>query len=177
MAGYTLYDASVGNMKPGLQALKAILEKGASQASAKGTGVDTLLTARLHEDMLPLTFQVHVVTDIAQKTVARCTGKEPESWSNDLKTLDDCYARIEKAVKIVDGASKEAIDGGAEDMVPCGMGPNKTIQMAAKSYVNAYALPNFFFHITTAYGILRNQGIELGKADYLGPFIGPFMSG
>jgi len=176
MAGYTLYDASVGLMKPGVESLKAILKKAESTASAKGTDMDALLTSRLHEDMLPLSFQVHVVTDTVQKTMARCNGKEPESWSyDDIKTLDQCYARIEKALELINGASKDAIDAGAETMVPCGMGPGKTIQIAAKNYVNGYALPNFFFHLSTAYAILRSKGIELGKSDYLGPFIGPYM--
>jgi uncharacterized protein len=176
MSTYTLYDASVGNMKDGLASLKTILQKAESTASAKGTDMAALLTSRLHEDMLPLTFQVHVVSDVAQKTVARCTGKEPESWPYDeLKTLEDCYARIDKALGIVNGVSRDAIDAGADNDVPCGMGPGKTIHMKAKEYVNAYALPNFFFHISTAYGILRSKGIELGKGDYLGCFIGRYM--
>lgn len=167
---FTLYDASVSTAKDILESLKAILKKAESAPNAA-----SLPDARIHEDMLPLSFQVHFVSDIAQKTAARTSGTEPEKLENDLKTFDDFFKRIDEVQAILAKTDKEVINKRVGETVPMGLGPGKNAEIAGHAYVTGYALPNLFFHLSTAYNILRKEGIPLGKMDYLVPFLGKHL--
>lgn len=169
----SLYTFSVGQAKSALASLEAILKKGAASPNAA-----SLPQANLGGDMLPLRFQVQVVTDTASKMVARLSGKEPTSFpygDDALLTFDDFFKRIDEAKAIVDAADEATINAGAAKAVTVGMGPGVNVDMEGQQYVLGYSIPNIYFHTVTAYGILRKEGIELGKGDYLTSFIGPYM--
>ncbi|KAH0599076.1 hypothetical protein MHUMG1_03191 [Metarhizium humberi] len=168
---YTLYDGSIATAQDNLTSLKAILKK--AEAAPNAT---SLPDARIHEDMLPLSFQVHVVSDIAQKMVARSTGAEPQKLENDLKTFDDFYKRIDQVQDLLTKTDKEVVNKRVGDLVPIGLGPGKNAELPSHAYVTGYAIPNLFFHLVTAYNILRKEGVPLGKMDYLTPFIGKHVS-
>lgn len=164
-------DFTLGQAKSALKALEAILKKG--EASPNGA---SLPDARIVDDMLPLSFQVHVVTDTASKLVARLTGADPTPFENNLKTFADFYERIEKVNGILAGADAAAVEAGATRTVTFGMGPGKNVETLGKNFVLGYCLPNIFFHTATAYNIIRKNGVDVGKMDYLTPFVGPYMS-
>ncbi|EHK23717.1 uncharacterized protein TRIVIDRAFT_215870 [Trichoderma virens Gv29-8] len=168
---YSLYDASVPLAKSALNSLANILKLGEASPNAA-----TLLAARIHDDMLPLVFQVKMVTDTSTKIVARLTGVEPHAWEGEVETFADCYARIEKAQEILAAADKDVINQRQNELVTVGMGSAGTFQMAGGSYINGYVLPNLFFHLSTAYNILRKEGVPLGKRSYLDSFIGQYIS-
>ncbi|KAK7409247.1 hypothetical protein QQX98_008557 [Neonectria punicea] len=168
---YTLYDASVVLARDALNSLSHILTKAAAHPNS-----EALISARLREDMLPFSFQVFFVTDIAQKLAARGTGADPLDLDRNLDSFDAMQARIKLVLDVLAKVDREALNARAEAECTVGMGPGKEVKMLVKQYVNGYALPNLFFHTTTAYGILRKEGVPLGKQDYLGSFIGQYMS-
>jgi hypothetical protein len=168
---FTLYDASVAAAKDAVASLRNILKKAESAPNSA-----SFPESRIYEDMLPLSFQVFFVTDVAQKTVARCTGVEPVQFENDLKTFEDFYKRIEQVQEILDKADKEIVNKRIGETVTIGLGPGKTGDLATHAYVTGYAVPNLFFHLVTAYNILRKEGVPLGKTDFLGSFLGKHIS-
>lgn len=170
---YTLYDASVATAKDALSALAAVLTKAESHAA---TSAAALPAARLYDDMLPLSFQVFMTTDVAQKLAARGLGVDPLDLSRDLETFAAMQARIAQVQEVLAKVDREAFDARVDAEVTVGMGAGKEAKMKLKEYVNGYAIPNLFFHTTTAYGILRKEGVPLGKMDYLTPFIGKYVS-
>ncbi|PTB69080.1 hypothetical protein BBK36DRAFT_1113045 [Trichoderma citrinoviride] len=168
---YSLYDATIPLAQNALKALTNILKLG--EAAPNGA---SLLSARIHPDMLPLTFQVKMVTDTTTKLAARLTGTEPHAWEGEIETYADCYARIAKAEEILAAASKDVVNQRQNELVNVGMGSLGTFAMTGGNYANGYVLPNIFFHLSTAYNILRKEGVPLGKKDYLTPFIGDFLT-
>lgn len=166
MSTYSFYDASIPLAQESLEALDAILKKGSEAPNAA-----SLPEARIFEDMLPLSFQVHFVTDIAQKLVARASGTEPLGLENNLGSFDDFFRRIETVRRVLAGADRHVINGRVDETVTIGLGPGKEGRMLARNYLSGYVIPNMFFHVATAYNIMRKEGVALGKMDYLGPFI------
>ena len=167
MSAITLYDASVPIVQNSIAALSAILKKAESAPNAA-----SMVDARIHPDMLPLSFQVHFATDLAQKMLARLTGNEPAKLENDFKTFADFQARVDETQALLAKADKDVINKRAGETVPLGLGPGKTVNILGTNYVDAYSLPNIFFHVTTAYNILRKEGVPLGKLDFLTPYLG-----
>ncbi|POR38689.1 Uncharacterized protein TPAR_01110 [Tolypocladium paradoxum] len=167
---YSLYDASIPLARDSLKSLSAILKKGEAAPNAA-----SLPEASIYADMKPLSFQVHVVTDIAQKILARLTGKEPVLLENNLKTFADFHARIAQVEELLAEADKDTINDYAGKDVPVGLA-GRTVHMPGAAYVNGYGLPNLFFHLTTAYDILRKEGVPLGKIDYLTAFIAQYVT-
>jgi hypothetical protein len=125
------------------------------------------LTARLAPDMLALPTQIQIACDTAKYCVARLAGVEAPAFADDEKTLDELRQRVKKTVDYVQSVPASKIDGSdaREVTVPRRSG---AITMSGESYLKHFALPNFFFHVTTTYALLRHNGVELGKLDYLG---------
>ncbi|GKT46166.1 uncharacterized protein ColSpa_06347 [Colletotrichum spaethianum] len=173
---YTLYDATVPLFVDSLNTLLAILDKAEEHAAEKNIDISLLLQAKLAEDMHPLIFQYHVATDTAMKTVTRIINVEPEPYTNDLKNVSDLRGRVNHTIDLIKAASKDAFEGRTNALIPLAF-PHleEDLQMKAVDYIRAYSIPNFFFHVQTAYCILRSQGVQLGKADFLGASIGPFL--
>jgi hypothetical protein len=149
-----------------LKNLSAILAKAEQQAKAKGYDPSVLLNARLAPDMFTLTRQVQIATDHAKGAIARLAGHTPEAIEDTETTFAEVQARIAKVVALVESYKPEQIDGseGREISVKI---PNAELKFSGLDYINQWAMPNFYFHITTAYAILRANGIELGKRDFL----------
>lgn len=168
---FTLYDASITVAKDALQSLTDILK--VAEASPQAA---TLLAARIHENMLPLSFQISSVTDIAQKLVARTSGTEPLTLEGKAETFESAFARIAVVQDVLEKADKDLINGRVGEIVTLGLGPGKSAQMPSGSYALAYTLPNLFFHLVTAYDILRKEGVELGKKHYQTAFMGKYLA-
>jgi hypothetical protein len=150
-----------------LGALSKILDKAAAHCAAKKIDPAVLLTMRLAPDMFTFTKQVQLTCDFAKNTVGRLTG-EPPKFPDEEKSFDELKARIAKTIAYVKGFKPGEIDAAAEKDVTFPIGPQKTMTLKGAEYLVGFALPNFFFHATTAYDILRHCGVELGKRDFLG---------
>ena len=163
----SMYKASVPVFVKGLTNLKAILEKAAAHAQAKKIDDTVFASARLFPDMLPLTGQIQIATDFARGTTARLAGTEMPKWEDNEKTLAELIARVERTLEYVKPFTAAQLDGteGKEITRPI-RGQPKTF--TGLNYLLQFALPNFYFHSTTAYAILRHNGVEIGKGDFLG---------
>ncbi|KAG5949088.1 hypothetical protein E4U60_007690 [Claviceps pazoutovae] len=171
MSTYSFYDASISLTQEAVESLKSILKKGAEAPNAA-----SLPEARIFEDMLPLSFQVHFTTDLAQKLVARASGTEPLTFENNLKTFDEFFDRIDKTLEVLAKADKDVVNKRVDEIVTFGLGPAREGKLPIRHYLSGFILPNLFFHITTAYNIMRKEGVPLGKLVYLAPFLNKHMS-
>jgi hypothetical protein len=163
----SMYQASVPVFVKGLTNLKAILEKAAAHAQAHKIDDAVFVNARLYPNMLPLSKQIQIASDFARGTAARLAGVEMPAMEDNEKTLADLIARVERTLEFVKPFTAAQIDGteGKEITRPV-RGQPKTF--TGLNYLLQYALPNFYFHSATAYGILRHNGVEIGKLDFLG---------
>jgi hypothetical protein len=166
----SMYTASVPVFRQVLGSLAAILEKAESHADLKKLEPQALLQARLFPDMFPLLRQVQVAADFAKGTVARLGGVEVPRYEDVEDDFAGLQARIAKTLAFIDSVPREAIEDGADREVTVGTGANQREFKSGQPYLLHYALPNFYFHATTAYAILRHNGVELGKKDFIGSF-------
>jgi hypothetical protein len=162
----TGYSAFFWPVKSALNALKIMLRKAQNAPNAA-----SLPSARLYEDMQPLTFQIHVVCDTIDKMVFRTTGSARLKWTDDMSTFEDMQNRIAAAEARLDSASQHTVNKTANETIalPGDEGDN-TVDVPIHLLMSAFTLPTLFFHVVTAYGILRKEGVPLGKSDYIGPF-------
>jgi hypothetical protein len=155
----------------GLKTLSALLDKAKAHAEATGANPDDYVTARLFEDMLPLSGQIQRASDTAKGTIARLTGVDAPAMADDETTFAQLQDRVAKTLAFVESVPASAFEGAAERDVTVPAGPSITLGFTGLDYLLEFAIPNFNFHVVTAYDILRNQGVPLGKRDFLG--IGP----
>jgi len=149
-----------------LKNLSAILTKAEQQAKQKSYDPAVLLNSRLAPDMLPLVRQVQIATDSAKGAMARLAGHTPEVIEDTETTFAELQARLKKVIGIVEGYTEAQLAGSEKREVVLKL-PNNEMKFDGISFLTGFALPNFFFHVTTAYAILRHNGIELGKMDFL----------
>lgn len=149
-----------------LRNLSAILTKAEAHAKSKGADPATLLNARLAPDMFPLTKQIQIATDHAKGCVARLAGDTPETLEDNETTFVDLQARIARVLAIVDRYSANQFDGSETREITIKI-PHGELKFTGLDYVTQWAMPNFYFHLVTAYDILRANGVELGKRDFL----------
>jgi len=164
----SMSNASIPVFAIGLDALSAVLDKAAAYAEAKKLEPAVLLNTRLYPDMFPLTRQVQTACDQAKNASARLAGIDPPRMEDNEKTIAELKARIAKTITFVKTLDSKAIDASADREITFPLGPIKKGHMKGVDYLNHFALPNFYFHLTTAYGILRHCGVELGKPDFMG---------
>lgn len=163
----SMYQASVPIFIQSLNALSNILDKAAAQAVAKKFDSAALLTARLYPDMFPFSKQVQLACDFAKNTAARLAGAEPVKFEDTETSFEQLMARAARTIDLLKTFGPEQIDGSEErDITITVGGQPRTFKGLA--YLQHFALPNFFFHDTTAYAILRHNGIEIGKRDFVG---------
>jgi|SRR5471030_65101 len=163
----SLYVSTAAQFVRGLQNLSALLEKGAKWAKEKGLSEEAVLNSRLAEDMYPLARQVQIASDMAKGAVARLAGVTAPSMEDNEKTFAELQTRITNTIAFIDSIKAEQLEG--DDSRPILLKTRtKEYNFTAQSYVLSFAVPNVFFHITTAYNILRHEGVPLGKSDYLG---------
>lgn len=160
---FTIYDASIPPMIRMLQSLSKILDK----AQSSGKDVSGLLEARLAPDMHPFPRQIQIASDAAKGCAARLAGIEAPSMPDTETTFPELQTRIAKTIDFLKSVKPEQF-AGAEDRHITIKTPNRTFEMSGRDYVTGFALPNFYFHVTTAYDLLRHKGVEIGKMDYLG---------
>jgi len=163
----SMYRVSVPVFVRMLNNLADILRKAAAHAEAKKIEPSVLLTARLYPDMFTLARQVQIATDQAKGGAARLAGVEPPKYEDNEATFDELSGRIDKVISFVKSISPEAIDGSEEREVTLNI-RGQTMRFNGLTYLLNFVLPNFYFHIATAYDILRHNGVELGKPDFLG---------
>ena len=163
----SIHQTSVPVFVQGLKGLKAVLTKAAAQAEAKGWDPEALLKARLYPDMFPLLRQVQITTDFAKGCCARLAGQEVPAWDDVETDFPGLIARVERAIAYVEGLDPAAF-AGAEDRDISLTRRGETTVVKGLAYLQTQAQPNFFFHLTTAYAVLRHNGVEVGKKDYLG---------
>ena len=167
----SMYQASVPAFLQMLNSLSAILEKAEAHALSRKIEPSVLLNTRLTPDMFPLVRQVQLVTDFAKGTAGRLAGVELPKYEDTETSFAELKARIAKTVDFLHSLKPAQIDGseGREITIPIGGQPHK---FTGQNYLIKFALPNFYFHHTTAYAILRQCGVDIGKRDYLGQFTG-----
>lgn len=163
----SMYSASVPTFQFMLRNLAHILDKGEAFAEAKKCDPAALTTFRLAPDMLPFTRQVLIACDASKNAVARISGREAPRFEDNETTFEQLKARVQKTLDYLATVPADALDGTEDKDITFPVGKDKTRTMKAEAYLKHWALPNFFFHITTAYAILRHNGVELGKQDYL----------
>lgn len=151
-----------------LSALSAVLKKGQAYAEEKKIKPEVLLNARLFPTMFPLTRQIQLACDFSGKACARLAQTDIPSMPDNETTFEELHARIEKVIANIKAIPPEKYDGADTRDVTFPIGPDKTRTLTGQMFFNHVALPNFFFHCTTAYNILRHNGVELGKLDFLG---------
>lgn len=149
-----------------LNNLANMLTKAEQQAKAKGYDAAVLLNQRLAPDMFPLTRQIQIACDHAKGCVARLAGHPPEAMEDNETTFAELHARIKKVLAIVESYKPEQLEGSETREITIKI-PNMELKFSGLDYVNQWAMPNFYFHATMAYAILRHNGIELGKRDFL----------
>ncbi|WGT66157.1 DUF1993 domain-containing protein [Variovorax paradoxus] len=165
----SMYDLSVPVFSRGLGQLTHLLEKSLAHAKANDIDPATLVEARLAPDMLTLAGQIQRASDASKLGVARIAGIAAPSFPDEEKTYDDLLARIVKTQDFLATVDRALIDGHEERPVTIKAREGEA-HFTAQRYLLQFALPNFFFHVTTAYGVLRHKGMPIGKMDYLGKF-------
>lgn len=153
----------------GLKILSTLLAKGEEHAAQNGILPEVLLGARLADDMLPLSAQVQRASDTSKFAAQRIGGGSAPSFADDEATFQQLQERIAKTIAYLESVDAAQLDAGAGREVKLGWMPEGTV-FTGESYLLTFALPNFYFHVVTAYDILRHKGVDIGKRDYLGPF-------
>jgi len=166
----SLYAASVPVFKQLLTALGDVLKKAEDHAAAKNIEPTVLLQSRLYPDMFPLVKQVQIAVDFAKGVSARLAGVEVPSYPDAEATFADLQALLAKVLGFVDGLAAAQSDGQEDREIVLRAGTPKEKKLNGQTYLLHYGLPQFFFHVTTAYDILRHNGVEVGKRDYMGAY-------
>jgi hypothetical protein len=163
----SIYDVSIPPMIRSLEALSKILSKAVAQAKDQHIELSSLLDARLAPDMHPFTRQIQIASDGAKGTAARLAAVEPPSFPDTETTFPELQARIAKTIDFLKSIKREQVEG-AEDRTVVMKFPQGEMKFTGRDFLTNFGLPNFYFHVTTAYGLLRHKGIVIGKMDYLG---------
>ena len=163
----SMYQASVPVFLQMLTALSAVLAKAEEQCRSEGRDPAELLEARLAPDMFPLPKQVQIATDHAKGMAARLSGREVPKFDDTEATFDELQARIASIMDFISSVEVAEIEDSEDREITIKL-RDRTLTFPGQQYLFQFALPNFFFHVTTAYDILRHKGVPLGKADYMG---------
>lgn len=163
----SMYEASIPVFIHGLGNLKAILQKAAAHAEARKFDASVLVNSRLFPDMLCLARQVQIASDVAKGAAARLSATEAPKFADTETTIPDLLARIDKTVDYLKGFKAAQIDGSENHNVVVKT-PRADFSFTGLDFLRHWALPNFYFHLVTTYDLLRHNGVEIGKADFLG---------
>lgn len=163
----TMYSASVPVFQRQLGALLAMLDKAQAHAEARKFSPDNYLQLRLAPDMLPFVSQIRIASDSAKGAVARLAGVDAPKFEDNETTFEELRARVRKTLDYVGSVPADSIDGSEDRAIVIPMRTRDPLQFSGEVFLKHWALPNFFFHVTTAYALLRHAGVDLGKADFL----------
>ena len=165
----SMYQLTVPAFVRGLKVMSASLKKAEAHVEQHGSVPDAMISARLADDMLPLTGQVQRASDTSKMTVERLTGVPAPKFEDNETSVDQLQQRIANTIAFLESLPQADIDGSETRAITTGSG-EKTKHFTGQTYLFHYALPHFFFHATTAYDILRHNGIEVGKKDFIGSY-------
>ena len=163
----SMSSAAISTFEIQLKALSRLLDKAEAHAAAKKFDVGVLLNSRLAPDMLPLTRQIQLACDFARRGAARLAGLEPGSVEDKETTIAELKERIDNTIAFVKSVDPAAIDASAKRVITLPLGGNAKGEMTGADYLNHFVLPNFYFQSTIAYAILRHNGVEIGKLDFM----------
>jgi hypothetical protein len=164
---FSMYDASVKPMRHMLRSLSTVLSKGAAHCETKKIDPNALLQSRLYPDMFPLVRQVQIASDSAKGAAARLAGVEVPKFEDTETTFAELQARIDKTIAFMDTLKPEQFVGAEDRQVVLQL-RDRSLEFKGGDFLGTWANPNFFFHVTTAYALLRHGGVEIGKGDFLG---------
>ncbi len=164
----SIYDATIPSLKRALSNLAAILKKGEEYADAKKVEHQVLLNSRLFVDMYPLTRQVQIATDMCKGAGARLAAIEIPKYEDNETSFAELQARIAKTIAFLDAINPQQLEGAESREITITI-RKADLKFSGQDYLLKWVLPNVYFHVTTAYNILRHNGVELGKQDFLGP--------
>lgn len=162
----SIYEASVPHFVRMLGNLSAILDKAKIHAETKNIDGSVLINARLAPDMYPLSQQIQIATYMTRACVARLVGLEVPSYENNETTFSDFKVRIDETITFLEGIDSELIDNSYDQTITIKLGDREVVY-SGQVYLLDVIIPHFYFHVTTAYAILRHHGVELGKKDYI----------
>ncbi len=165
----SMYAASVPVLKQMLNALSAVLGKAAESATERKIDPSVFVAARLAPDMLPLARQVMIATDMTKGGIARLAGVEIPKYEDTEATLQELQARLAKTVAFIESIPAASLDGTEDKAISFKAGPRE-LNFTGQAYLLHWVIPNMMFHVTTAYDILRHNGVNVGKKDFLGEF-------
>ncbi|NVO06847.1 MAG: DUF1993 domain-containing protein [Rhodoferax sp.] len=165
-----MYTHSVPVLKQMLTALKAILARADAHLAAKAIEPEALLRARLFPDMFPLIKQVQIAADFARGISARLAGVEVPAFEGKEQSFADLDTLLNQTLAFMDGLDAAQFEGSESKEVVLRPGTPKEKKLSGQAYLSNYGLPQFFFHVTTAYALLRHNGLEIGKRDYMGAY-------
>ena len=163
----TMHDQLVGVFSEMLANLDKVLTKAETDCETRKIDPEVYLHGRLAPDMLPLVRQVQIMSDQAKNGASRLAGLEPPKWADDEKTFADLHARVHKTIAHLKAFQPGQFDGAETRAIELKF-PNATVNFVGEDYFLKFVVPNFYFHYTTAYAILRHNGVQIGKRDFLG---------
>jgi hypothetical protein len=165
-----MYTNSVPVFKQLIMALKAILARADAHAASRSIAPDALLQSRLYPDMFPLVKQVQIAADFSRGVAARLAGVDVPSYEGNEKSFADLDALLVRTLEFLDSVKSAQFEGSETKEIVLRPGTPKEKKLSGQSYLANYGLPQFFFHVTTAYNILRHNGLDIGKRDYMGAY-------
>jgi uncharacterized protein len=166
----SMYAASIPVFKQMLGSLKDILAKAEAHATAKKIEPEALLQARLFPDMFSLTRQVQIASDFAKGVSARLAGIDVPAYEDNEQSFAELQARIAKTLAFIEGITAAQVDGSEQREIVLRLGTQRELKFNGQTYLLHFGMPQFLFHVTAAYSILRHNGIEIGKRDFIGTF-------
>jgi len=163
----SMHTVAVEQSVHSLGCLSELLDKGAAYAEAKKFDSSVLVSSRIAPDMFPLSRQVQIACDMVKNGVARLAAQEAPKFEDNEKTIDELKARIAKTIAFLKSVPASALEGSEDRDIKIPLGP-QTIEMKGLPYLHAFVVPNFFFHATMVYALLRHNGVDVGKRDFIG---------
>ncbi|HTU64482.1 MAG TPA: DUF1993 domain-containing protein [Steroidobacteraceae bacterium] len=163
----SMYAMSHDVFKKALTQLLLIMEKGVANAKARNFDPAVLVSSRLAPDMLPFVKQIQLTSDFAKNSMARLAGVDPPKFEDNETTIDELFARVRKTIEYIDSVSAASLEGSEDRDIKIPL-RDRTVEFKGLAFLQNWALPNFFFHHVTAYNLLRHNGVDIGKKDYLG---------
>ena len=163
----SMYAMSHDVFKKALTQLLHVMEKGVANSKARNFDPGVLVAARLAPDMLPFVKQIQLTSDFAKNSMARLAGVDPPKFEDNETTMDELFARVRKTLEYIDSVPAGALDGSETRDIKIPL-RDRTVEFKGLEFLQKWALPNFFFHQVTAYNLLRHNGVDIGKKDFLG---------
>jgi uncharacterized protein len=163
----SMYAMSHDVFQKALTQLLHVMEKGVANAKARGFDTSVLVGSRLAPDMLPFAKQIQLTSDFAKNSMARLAGVDPPKFEDIETTMDELFARVRKTLEYIDSLPAASLDGSEERDIKIPL-RDRTVEFKGLEFLQKWALPNFYFHHVTAYNLLRHNGVDIGKKDFLG---------